>query len=123
MIDTVDTQSVTWKNIAPPVVDFASKLMIVMRDLKVVLGETLSKTSHLSRTFQLKLTDIERHIKNYDETFEKNIKDIKRKNSDDTMKNRKMVTDLIKNNRETDYDHTLEGADKMVDNKLKTKLP
>ena len=84
-------------------VDFASKMMIVMRDLKVVLGSTISKTNHLSRTMQLKLTDIERHMKDYDDTFEKNIKDIKRKNSDDTMKNRKMVTDLIKNNRETDY--------------------
>jgi hypothetical protein len=39
------------------------------------------------------------------------------------MKNRKMVTDLIKNNRESDYKHTLAGADKMVDEKLKQILP
>jgi len=103
MVETVDCDSATWKNISPPVHDFCSKMMIVMVELKKVLNITLTKTAYLSRTFQLKLTDLERHMKEYDETFEKQMKDIKRKNNDDTMKNRKMVTDLIKNNRESDY--------------------
>jgi hypothetical protein len=78
LINTVDVSSSHWRNVCPPVMDFATKMMIVMRDLKKVLADTLQKTSTLSKTFQLKLTNIERHMKDYDDSLAFNIKEIKR---------------------------------------------
>ena len=49
LIDTVDTD--TWNNISPPVVDFASKMMAVMLDLREILKGILGKAAAKDRYF------------------------------------------------------------------------